>query len=214
MKRRWFFFLNLVALMTAQVLGQTQQTHNLKGINFNSSDRYSSVQAKSLSAEVVMLVGKKRATDSVFVIVPQSRQELRATVEQMRDKLAVSLLPNEPTQYQWRFLEKPYVNTAGKYDVARGQMMGLNNQSCVLLEYHLISFQNKEIIVGYLYVTATGERAAWNFQKSTGGGNGDTGNECALIIQSITGEEEPKVRVGQPPPAAIGAPPPPAPKKP
>lgn len=188
--------------------------YDLSGVKFKSSAKYKQREAKDLPINAMLLVNRERADEAVFVIVPKARQSLPASVESIRDALAIGLLPNESTHYQWRLLEKPYVVAAGKFDVDRGQMMGFNGQSRLLLEYHLVQFQNQEIIVGYLFVADKSERAAWSFQKSIGGGNGSAGNECSIIVRSITGEEEPQVRIGQPPPPAPGSPPPPAPKKP
>jgi hypothetical protein len=87
-------------------------------------------------------------------------------------------------------------------------MAGFNGKSCVLLEYRRIEFHSKEIIVGYIYVMDNSARAAWTFQHTAGGLNGNTGRECAAIIRSITGEDEAKARIGQPPRMATGASPP------
>jgi hypothetical protein len=205
---------SVIALAQGQSSSALKLDYDLNGVSFKSSAKYQRRESKEIPSNAILLVNQEAMDESVFVIVPKTKQDLIAGIESLRDALAKSLLTSESTKYQWRIVEKPYLVAVGKFDVERGQMLGFNGQSCLLLEYHLIQVQNQEIIVGYLSVTDKSKRAAWSFQHLAGGGNGRAGKECTVIVRSVTGEEEPRFHPGQPPPLAPGSPPPPALKKP
>ena len=207
---------SLFYAVTAQ--GQSNSSmkldYELNGLKFKTSAKFKQREDTGLPSNANMFVNRARESESVFILLPKAKQDLIASLEEARTTLATALLPQETAEYKWRPIEKPYIVPAGKFDTGGGQMMGFNGQSSLLLEYHLIQFRNQSIIVGYLYVFSKGERAAAHFRSSLGGGNGSAGDECMLMVRSITGEEAPKDSPGMPPAPAPGAPPPPAPKKP
>lgn len=209
-----FLLIGLSAVVDAQGQSISSMTldYELNGLKFKTSAKFKQRDAKILPSNTNLFVNRAMEEESVFILLPKSKQTLIASVEEVRTALAIALLPKEVTEYQWRPIEKPYIVSAGKFDTGGGQMMGFNGQISLLLEYHLIQFRNQQIVVGYLYVFSKGQRAAEHFRSSLGGGNGSAGDECVVIVRSITGEGELKSSPGMPPAPGPGSPPPPAPK--
>jgi hypothetical protein len=208
-----FMLMGSIITSSAQVQSASSDTvaHDLNGLKFKTTTKFKRREATKLPSNSMIFVNQKNEGESVFVIIPKAKQTLIASLEELRSPLAISLLPTEATEYQWRPIEKPYYLPAGKFDTGGGQIMGFNGQTSLLLEYHQIQYQNQIVVVGYLYVFARGDRAASAFRSSLGGGNGSAGDECVVIVRSITREEAPTRSPGMPPPLAPGAPPPPAP---
>jgi hypothetical protein len=197
--------LPLALTLVAGVLGQgpgerpSKVTHELKDVSFQSSDRYKAKVVKGLPAGAVVLIHED-GEDAVFVVFPAKKSPASTLVEGLRTSLVADWLPNESQEFRWKEPKGDYVQKAGKFDVSRGKVMGFNGESRVMLEYHQISHEGKDVLVGYYYTMDKGAQAKAAFASGMGGGNGRAGNECATIISSITKEKKDETSVGQPPP--------------
>jgi hypothetical protein len=197
--------LSLVLTLATCVLGQgaghkpSQVTHKLKGISFQSSDQYKPKVVKGVPAGTMVLVHEDGG-DAVFVTVFSEKTPANKLVEELSASLLAGWLPGEPQKFQWKEPRGGYVQKAGRFDVSRGKVMGFNGESRVMLEYHHINYQGKDVLVGYYYTMDKGAQAKAAFNSGMGGGNGRAGSECATIISSITKEKKDDTSVGQPPP--------------
>jgi hypothetical protein len=99
-------------------------------------------------------------------------------------------------------------STWSKYEKEKYAKAGFNSQNnhVVHFQYVLLSFKEKQIVVGFLYEREKGENAKQEFDEWVGGGNGGASSSLGNLIVSITGEKRDGVIPGGPPP-------PPPPKK-
>jgi hypothetical protein len=200
-----FWALLLALTPVSGILGQgpgqkpTKVVRKLQSLSFESSDRYRPRTVKGLPAAAMVLVHED-GEDAVFVAVAPKTSPAGMQVEELRKSLVADWLPNESQKFEWKQPRGDYVQKAGKFDVSRGKVMGFNGESRVMLEYHQISYEGKDVLVGYYYTMDKGAEAKAAFGSGMGGGNGRAGNECATIISSITKEKEDDTSVGQPPP--------------
>ncbi|HMV46455.1 MAG TPA: hypothetical protein PLD20_15395 [Blastocatellia bacterium] len=142
----------------------------------------------------------KDGEEHLFVSLLDSSASLGQAVENIREKLVAEVFPNGSENFRWKKVENVFWGYSGEYDAKQEKWQGFNGQKRFLLEYHLLNYRKKNILVGYAFVmnseSAVSAKAA--FDKNLDAGSGTAGAGCSTVISSIT--KDPEISIGMPPP--------------
>ena len=127
---------------------------------------------------------------SIFVIAPIDNVDEKGLISDVIGKSLKTLFSKESQEYRWK--DTKYLNdkSASKFEVGKKLAQGFNGKQRVLVDYRHISFNNKNIFVGYLYEMDRGKEAEELFNNNLGGGQASGCQDVVEIIYSITGEKK------------------------
>ena len=105
--------------------------------------------------------------------------------------------------YEWKDSDDFSNNDSwSKYEAAKFAKIGFNKnkKQTVHLQLVKLSYKEKDILVGFVYELATGNKAELEFKKWMGGGNGEASDALQDLINKITGGKKTDETPGGPPP--------------
>lgn len=142
----------------------------------------------------------KDGEEHLFVTLLNSSANVKQEVEKIRERLVAEVLPNESEKFNWKKVENVFWGYSGEYDVEQEKWQAFNGQKRFFLEYHLLKYKKKDILLGYAFARGNepATTAKLAFEKNLDAGSGPAGAGCSTIIASIT--KDPEITVGMPPP--------------
>jgi len=143
----------------------------------------------------------KDGQERLFVTLLTSPANLKQEVEKIRDRIVAEVFPNEAEKFNWKKVEGVFWGYSGEHDDVQEKWQGFNDRKRFFLEYHLLKYKKKDILVGYAFApeSESAASAKASFDDNLDAWSGPAGAGCSTIIASITKEKD--ITVGMPPPA-------------
>jgi hypothetical protein len=146
----------------------------------------------------------------VFAFSPEKEIQSENLINKTLEKAFSSIYSTDYKKYKIKDSKDFWGDSSwSQYEVNKFAKVGFNKEQNHTLhfQYVQLSFNKKQVIVGFIYERFTGETAEEKFDKWSGGGNGGASFNLQQLIINITGEKRPMLTPGGPPPPA-GSPPP------
>ena len=146
----------------------------------------------------------------IYALNPTGGPSEQALIEETLKNALRVLYSSDYQDYQWK--DSDDFSDAvkwSKYETARFARVGFDkkSQQTVHLQLVRLSFNQKDVLAGFVYELKRGAGAEQHFNGWIGGGNGDASDALLDLITKITGEKKPEGYPGAPPPG-LGGPPP------
>src|SRR5262245_50652759 len=138
----------------------------------------------------------------VTLLSPSAKEiDFKREGENIRDWIVAEVFPNGAEKFNWKIVEGVIWGNSSKYELTGEKLQGFNGQKRFFLEYLLLIYKEKDILVGYAFSpeSESAASAKASFDKSLDAWSGPAGAGCSTIIASITKEKD--ITVGMPPPA-------------
>lgn len=134
-------------------------------------------------------------------IVNLSEQSL---IDETLKNALETLYSSNYKDYEWKESEDFSDDSNwSKFETAKFAKVGFNKnkQQTIHLQFVRLKFNQKDTLVGFVYVLENGKEAERFFKEWVGGGNGDASDALQGLVVKITGEKKTDETPGGPPPA-------------
>ena len=156
------------------------------GVSFAVPDDFRLVKAKT--GESFAFMRHKREELGLFVAVaPAAPAGFEQLVAALLDPAAAKLFPKDQQKFEWKATGN--LQTISKHESGGGGALGFNQRVAVLADFHRISFNGRELLVGYVTEFGKGRQAAETFARGLGGGSGEGCVAVVELASSITREK-------------------------
>lgn len=139
----------------------------------------------------------------IYVFNPTNALGEQDLIDETLKSALQNLYQGDYKDYEWKNSDDYSGDyTWSKYEAAKFAKVGFNKskQQTVHAQFVRLSFNQKDILAGFVYDLAKGKTAEREFEGWIGGGNGDASEALQNLVLKITGEAKNDDTPGGPPP--------------